>query len=77
MHKLITLTALTLVLVALWVGASIASAAPGHPGAEKIRAWRQGAVITEDDPRWDCRTMGNLTCGPTEVSFRLIEARKS
>lgn len=20
--------------------------------------------IMEDDPRWDCRTMGNLTCGP-------------
>ncbi len=19
--------------------------------------------ISEDDPRWDCRTMGNLTCG--------------
>jgi hypothetical protein len=21
-------------------------------------------VIQEDDPRWDCRTMGNLVCGP-------------
>ena len=20
--------------------------------------------ITEDDPRWDCRTMGNKVCGP-------------
>jgi hypothetical protein len=20
-------------------------------------------VITEDDPRWDCRTMGNRICG--------------
>lgn len=20
--------------------------------------------ITEDDPRWDCHTMGNLICGP-------------
>lgn len=20
--------------------------------------------ITEDDPRWDCRTMGNKICGP-------------
>lgn len=27
-------------------------------------------VITEDDPRWDCETMGNRICGPTttEVS---------
>ena len=21
--------------------------------------------ITEDDPRWDCRTMGNKICGPS------------
>lgn len=21
--------------------------------------------IQEDDPRWDCRTMGDLVCGPT------------
>jgi len=21
--------------------------------------------ITEDDPRWDCHTMGNHVCGPT------------
>jgi hypothetical protein len=23
-------------------------------------------VIEEDDPRWDCETMGNKVCGPTE-----------
>lgn len=23
-----------------------------------------GDEITEDDPRWDCRTMGNRICGP-------------
>lgn len=23
-----------------------------------------GLVITEDDPRWDCTTMGNQVCGP-------------
>lgn len=22
-------------------------------------------VIEEDDPRWDCHTMGNRICGPT------------
>jgi hypothetical protein len=21
-------------------------------------------IIEEDDPRWDCRTMGNQVCGP-------------
>jgi hypothetical protein len=26
-----------------------------------------GPAITEDDPRWDCRTMGNLICGPASV----------
>ena len=24
------------------------------------------ATVTEDDPRWQCRAMGNLTCGPIE-----------
>ena len=23
--------------------------------------------IQEDDPRWDCRTMGDLQCGPTNA----------
>ena len=23
--------------------------------------------ITEDDSRWDCRTMGNKVCGPTST----------
>lgn len=26
--------------------------------------------IEEDDPRWDCRTMGNKTCGPEVVEAR-------
>src|SRR6185369_586604 len=25
--------------------------------------WKSAATITEDDPRWDCRTMGNKICG--------------
>jgi hypothetical protein len=32
-----------------------------------IASWvsaQQGNKITEDDPRWDCRTMGNKICGP-------------
>jgi hypothetical protein len=23
-----------------------------------------GQIIHEDDPRWNCATMGNLVCGP-------------
>ena len=26
-----------------------------------------GIIIMEDDPRWDCRVMGNRVCGPTNV----------
>jgi hypothetical protein len=25
-------------------------------------------TITEDNPAWDCTTMGNLTCGTTQVT---------
>lgn len=32
-------------------------------------------VIEEDDPRWDCETMGNKVCGPTaEEVARFTEA---
>jgi hypothetical protein len=24
-------------------------------------------IVTEDDPRWDCETMGNRICGPTII----------
>lgn len=27
--------------------------------------------IFEDDPRWDCRTMGNRICGPVELPHTL------
>lgn len=30
----------------------------GHPAPVS-------GVITEDDPRWDCTTMGDRVCGPT------------
>lgn len=26
-------------------------------------------VIYEDDPRWDCRTMGNRTCGSADGGY--------
>jgi len=28
--------------------------------------WPKG-IITEDDPRWDCRVHGNRICGPDPV----------
>jgi hypothetical protein len=27
---------------------------------------RPSHTITEDDPSWDCRTMGNRSCGPSK-----------
>lgn len=31
---------------------------------ERISAVLVGRVCYEDEPCWDCRTMGNLICGP-------------
>lgn len=30
-------------------------------------AFGDSAEIQEDDPQWDCRTMGDRRCGPTNV----------
>lgn len=30
-----------------------------------------GAIIAEDDPRWDCATMGNLVCGPLPAAAEI------
>lgn len=29
-------------------------------------------IITEDDPRWDCATMGNRICGPVESEYDMV-----
>lgn len=33
------------------------------------------APIQEDDPRWDCRTMGNRICGPLAPRSVVVEPR--
>lgn len=38
------------------------SAAGFH--AYDVQSVASHGVIEEDDPRWDCRTMGNRVCGP-------------
>lgn len=30
-------------------------------------------VVAEDDPEWDCQTMGNRICGPDEARSRAYE----
>lgn len=41
------------------------SVAPGPPTTAPAPA---PSVIQEDDPRWDCRTMGNHVCGTTTTA---------
>ena len=40
-----------------------------YPAPTQVRVWPQGSVgyVEEDDPRWDCATMGNRVCGPQEL----------
>ena len=33
---------------------------------------QQPRNIQEDDPRWDCATMGNRICGDTEIGNALV-----
>jgi hypothetical protein len=40
-------------------------AAPGVPPAPPVLT-----ACAEDDPCWDCATMGNLICGPTTAPNR-------
>ncbi|UJQ86323.1 hypothetical protein SEA_BONAMASSA_89 [Mycobacterium phage Bonamassa] len=58
-----------IIVVAAAIGA-MALADPGVVGTESSRIkgddTGDGIVITEDDPRWDCRTMGNKICGPVK-----------
>lgn len=37
------------------------------PDATATESPSFSGIITEDDPRWDCRTMGNLICGPANA----------
>jgi hypothetical protein len=32
-----------------------------------------GSTCREDEPCWDCRTMGNQICGPNETSFEFSD----
>lgn len=56
MLRRITLAAIVLAMVAALLIVNLKPA--------QIQAQQQTERITEDDPRWDCRTMGNKVCGP-------------
>jgi hypothetical protein len=38
-----------------------------HPQAPMDTTTAPTVTIEEDSPQWDCRTMGNLQCGPGAV----------
>jgi len=60
--KTIAARAVNTILVAGFV-AGCAHAAV-QPGPDAPPTTSRHVTITEDDPRWNCLTMGNRTCGP-------------
>jgi hypothetical protein len=57
MRKLITIA------LAVTIGAGVTLGGTGLASAVTQPAPHSAHRITEDDPRWDCRTMGNHVCG--------------
>lgn len=51
-------TTLTLVVTAFIIAATLLAAAYTHTS-------KASTVCAEDDPCWNCATMGNKLCGPT------------
>lgn len=67
--------ALVLVLASLVVALAIALTVARHSDHGPAPMFNDDVVldttqvrehVEEDDPRWDCRTMGNQICGPTQ-----------
>lgn len=54
-----TIVAVCIALLPAWVPVSVPSSYFAESG---------DTAITEDDPRWDCATMGNHVCGPVITS---------
>ncbi|CAA0136346.1 Uncharacterised protein [Mycolicibacterium vanbaalenii] len=53
---------------ALFASGLVLGAAFGVPAGGVLVASAQAApVVQEDDPGWDCRTMGDRVCGPTNA----------
>lgn len=60
MQRAIAILVLTFVAV-LWTVAACMSIIPSHErGIDPLTF----DTCAEDDPCWDCETMGNLICGP-------------
>lgn len=57
----------TTAIAALLIG-GLTACQPTHPITNApLLPQKQQETIYEDDPRWDCRTMGNRVCGDGTV----------
>lgn len=61
--------ALTLALGAAFVGGVYAGHAVPADDPAPTTVVHPSDRIEEDDPRWDCVTMGNGQCGPADVNL--------
>lgn len=59
MPKWLTIALAIIILpIALGIGSAVIAGT-----IQGISEARNGTTITEDDPRWNCATMGNRVCG--------------
>lgn len=63
MNKITVAVAIALGLLTAPVVSTVASAAPVPVRTSPVNPGPVGPRITEDNPRWDCRIMGNRICG--------------
>lgn len=62
MGKNFTYALIVFLMVAVAIFATVVVSAFNQVGGS-------GAFVEEDDPRWDCETMGNKLCGPQLPTF--------
>ena len=61
-------------IAAAAIALALAGCAPATPAHSTLPEPRPGTdTITEDDPRWNCETMGNKQCGPTAVDVADVQ----
>jgi len=56
-------------LIAATVGLSLVALLGAGPATSAPPAPPSIAAVAEDDPRWDCLTMGNLYCGDPDGTY--------
>lgn len=57
-------------LIAAYAAGIAAATLIGIPAAGHSAPAPAMPQIEEDDPRWDCRTMGNRVCGEDDIVYQ-------